>query len=389
VAPEYESSRQLVPKGEEMDELSRLSRDVRMGRVSRRDFIRQAALLGVSASALPVLLGACGETGGGQSDSGAQLTIGLSLPTLDQRRWQFDKRYVEQETQRLGHQLIVESAEDDEQLQIDQVENMVSQAIDALILSPFNVETASPAVSTAKEAGIPVLAYNSVVLNADLDWWVARDNIKVGEMQARMAVKDVPEGNYLIASGEPGVDIAQEKTQGNMNVLQPLIDEGKINLVSQEYHRGWDPALGLKQIEAGLQRTSNKIDAILANYDGYLLPAQEALSEVGLLGKTWLGGEDVFVEVAQAIVRGDVAMSAFTPLREMATKAVQTAVTLAEGKDPETNDTIDNGFAKIPGLRVEAFAVTKQNMCEFLKDTKWLAADNVYKDIPKNKRPTC
>lgn len=375
-----------------MTDLDALTRQLQDGIVSRRDFVRRALMLGVSASSLPLLLAACGdggETGGDAGGNEKQLLVGFSLGTLDQRRWQFDKKFVEAEVRRLGHKIIVESAEDEERLQISQVENMVAQGIDTLILSPFNVETTSPAVATAKEAGVPVVSYNSVVLNADIDWWIARDNIKVGEVQAQLAVEAVPEGNYLIVSGEPGVEIAQEKTLGNMNVLEPKIADGSIKLVGQEYHRGWDPASGLKQIEAALQRTNNQIDAILCNYDGFVLAAMEALSEVGLLGKTWLGGEDVFEEVAQAIVEGNAAMSAFTPLEEMATQAVNAAVTLAEGGEPEGNDTIDNGSGEIPGMRVEAFAVTNDDMCQFLQDTGWLSFDTVYKNVPEGKRPSC
>jgi D-xylose transport system substrate-binding protein len=367
-----------------MKSLDDVQRELRISAITRRDLIRRATLLGVSATSIVSLLAACGDDdgGGGEGGGGESLTLGFSLGTLAQARWQFDKQYVEEEAKRLGMEVVVQAAEDDERLQISQVENMVAQGIDALILSPINVETAAPAVTTAKEAGIPVVSYNSVVLDADVDYWVARDNVEVGRIQADLAVKAAPEGNYLIVSGEPGVDIAQEKTRGNMEVLQPLIDDGSINLVSQEYHRAWDPALGLKQIENGLSQTGNDVAAVLCNYDGFVLSALEALGEAGLVGKTWIGGEDVFPEVAQAIVEDQVAMSAYTDLQEMATTAVGAASDLAEDKEPSSNDSIDNGFAEIPGSRISSFAVTKENMCEFLKDTKWLEIDAVYKNGP-------
>jgi D-xylose transport system substrate-binding protein len=382
-----------------MNEPERLVRAVQSGRLSRRSFIRRAGLLGLSASSIAALLAACGdgsEAGegaqagdAGGSEAGGEFTVGFSLGTLAQRRWQFDRQYVEEEAAARGMTVLVQAAEDDERLQVSQAENLVAQGIDALILSPVNVETAAPAAAAAKQAGIPVVSYNSVVLNTDLDYWVARDNVEVGRIQAQHAVEAAPTGNYVIVSGEPGVDIAQEKTAGNMEVLQPLIDAGDIVVVSQEYHRGWDPALGLAQIENALSTTGNQLAAVLCNYDGYVLSALEALGEVGLAGTTWLSGEDVFEEVAQAIVEGRAGMSAYTDLRVMAQRAVAAVDALLRGEEPESDDTIDNGVAEIPGARIPAFAVTKDTMCEFLKDTEWLPFDTVYANVPEGDRPQC
>lgn len=361
--------------------------------LTRRRFIRQAMLAGLAG---PALLAACADdsnasntTSGtpgtattvGASTTAAALeggTIGFSLGSLAQRRWQIDRRFVEERAAELGFDVAVQAAEDDERLQVSQAENLIAQGVDALILSPVNVETAAPAVQTAKEAGIPVVSYNSLVLGADVDYWVARDNTSVGVLQAERAIEAKPQGNYLIISGEGGVDVAQEKTAGNFEILQPLIDAGDINLVSQEYHRAWDPALGLAQVENALSSTNNDIDAILCNYDGFVLSALEALREAGLVGSTFLAGEDVFEEVAKAIVAGDVAMSVYTDLEEMATTAVDAAVGLAGGESVESNDVIDNGFAEIPGARIGTIAVTDQNMRQFLEDTGWLPVDAVY-----------
>ncbi len=355
-------------------------RDLVLPASSRRRFLRQAAALGLVG---PALLSACGGEGeaadSAPSASGASGgTIGFSLGTLAQRRWQLDRQFVEEHASGLGFEVLVQAAEDDERLQVSQAENLIAQGVDVLILSPVNVETAAPAVVTAKEAGVPVVSYNSLVLGADVDYWVARDNESVGRLQAERALEAAPTGNYLIISGEGGVDVAQEKTAGNLEILQPLIDGGDITLVSQEYHRAWDPALGLAQVENALASTSNQIAAILCNYDGFVLSALEALGQAGLAGQTFLAGEDVFEEVARAIVAGDVALSVYTDLQEMATKAVDAAIALAGGQQVESDDTIDNGFGEIPGARISTMAIDQENMREFLADTGWLTEDAVY-----------
>lgn len=344
--------------------------------MSRRNVIKVGLLAGLGMTAMPALLSACAAKPG--DGDGGGLVIGLSLGTLAQRRWQLDNQYMQEAVDRLGMTLLVQSANDDTRLQASQVENLLSQDIDVLILSPIDVKASAPSVAAAKAAGVPVISYNSIVEDSDIDFWVARDNVAVGTLQAELAVAAVPSGNYLIISGEGGVDIAQQKTEGNMQILQPFIDSGDIKLVSQRFHQGWDPAQGLAQLEDALAVTSNQIDAILCNYDGFIVSALPALQSAGLLGKTWLGGEDVFKEVAQAIVRGEAAMSAFTPLKEMAEAAIAAAVALGDQKAPDSDATVNNGMKDVPGKQVTAIAVTEGNMRDFLEETQWLEIEDVY-----------
>lgn len=346
--------------------------------VSRRSVIGAGLFAGLGLVGLPVLLSACSTDNKSGDKPGKAVLIGLSLGTLAQRRWQLDRKYIEEAAAKKGMKVVVQAANDDTRLQTSQVENLLAQNIDVLILSPIDVKAAAPSVAAAKAAGVPVISYNSVVQGADIDFWIARDNIAVGTLQAEMAVKKVPKGNYVIVSGEGGVDIAQQKTQGNLDVLKPHIDSGDIKLISQRYHQAWDPAKGLAQIEDALASTGNKVDAILCNYDGFIVSALPALESAGLLGKTWIGGEDVFQEVAQAIVKGNAAMSAFTPIKTMAGKAVDAAEALAAKKKPTSDASVNNGMKDVPGAQIKAIAVTEEGMKSFLEETSWLTTDEVY-----------
>lgn len=361
------------------------------GGLTRRQIVGRGARAGLGITGLAAVLQACGgseqKSSSGGGSGGKTLTIGFSLPTLAQRRWGFDRKYVEQRVNALGHKVISASANDSDSLQQSQVEDMISRGIDALILSPFNVQTAASAVSAAKQQNIPVVSYNSIVEKAPIDFWVARSNPAVGRIQAEHAVKAKPSGNYLIVGGDPGVDISKEKAQGNLEVIQPLIDKGDITLVSQQYHANYDPAKGANQVEAALSKTGNKIDAILCTYDGFIVSAMPVLQQAGLLGETYLAGEDVFEEAARGIVDGTVGMSSYTDLQEMASTAVDAAVALVQGKKPASDKTFNNGAGAIPGKEIRAYAVTKQNMAEFLRETHWLPVAKVYKNQPRSKWP--
>jgi len=250
------------------------------------------------------------------------------------------------------------------------------------------VEASSSLIDQAADAGIKTISYNYVARNTDkLDHWVARDNVLVGHITAEEAIKVAPTGNYVIMSGDAATDVAQDKTRGYMERLQPLIDSGDITVVSQAFHRGWDPALGLSQVEDALTATGNEIAAILGNYDGFALAALQALDEQGLTGQVFVGGEDVFPEAAQAIVEGRMSMSSYTDLREMATKAAAAAHALGQGTEPQADAVIDNGAAEIPGSLISSYAVTAENMAEFIEDTGWVDSETTYQNVPEDQRP--
>ncbi len=372
--------------------------------ISRRAFVIRAAQLSVAATSLPAFLAACAQSGASPSvgasatpgatgaaspsAAGKKLKIGFALPTLSQYRWQFDQRYFEEAVAALGDEVIVQAGNDDEKLQASQVENFISQGIDVLVIAPVNVEASSSLIDQAANAGIKTISYNYVARNTDkLDYWVARDNVLVGHITADEALKVAPKGNYVICSGDAATDVAQDKTKGYMEKLQPLIDAGDVTVISQQFNQGWDPALGLKQVEDALTQTDNQIVAILCNYDGFALSALQALKEQGLEGTVFVGGEDVFPEAAQAIVEGRMAMSSYTDLKEMATKAAAAAHALGNGEQPDAPSTQNNGAKDVPGTLISSFAVTKDSMPGFIADTGWVEFDKTYENVPADQRP--
>lgn len=375
--------------------------------LSRRAFVIRAAQLGIAATSLPLFLQACAQAGasatpgassasaspsaGGASASasgGKKLKVGFALPTLAQYRWKFDQKYFEDAVKALGDDVIVQAGNDDEKLQASQVENFISQGIDVLVIAPVNVAASSTLIDQAANAGIKTISYNYVARGTGkLDYWVARDNVLVGHVTADEAIKVAPKGNYVICSGDAATDVSQDKTKGYMEKLQPLIDKGDVKVVSQAFNKNWDPALGLKQIEDALTKNSNQIAAVLCNYDGFSLSALQALKEQKLLGKVFIGGEDVFPEAAQAIVEGNMNMSSYTDLKEMATKAAQAAHALGNGQVPAGQAKINNGSKEIPGDLISSYAVTKDNMPKFIADTQWVDFDKTYQNIPASQRP--
>lgn len=122
------------------------------------------------------------------------LKIGMSIDDLRLERWQKDRDIFVNKAESLGAKVFVQSANGDATAQISQIENMLNKDIDVLVIIPFNGEVLSNVIAEAKKEGVKVLAYDRLINNADVDFYVSFDNEKVGELQAKSIIGQKPEG---------------------------------------------------------------------------------------------------------------------------------------------------------------------------------------------------
>lgn len=108
--------------------------------------------------------------------------IGLSLDTLKEERWQRDCDLFVAEAEKLGAKVIVQSANSDNTRQVRDIESLISRNVDVLVVVPHNGAAMSRAMKSAKEAGVPVIAYDRLILNSDIALYITFDNVRVGEL---------------------------------------------------------------------------------------------------------------------------------------------------------------------------------------------------------------
>ncbi len=127
--------------------------------------------------------------------------IGFSIDDLRLERWSRDRDHFVAAAEKLDAKVFVQSADANEQKQISQIENLISRGVDVIVIVPFNATVLTNAVAEAKKAGIKVVSYDRLILNADIDAYISFDNEKVGEMQASGVLKAAPGGNYFLLGG--------------------------------------------------------------------------------------------------------------------------------------------------------------------------------------------
>ena len=339
--------------------------------------------------------GNAGSAGGGGGAATArkkkgpneQVFIGFLMDTLKEERWQRDKELVERRAKELGAKLSVQVANGDDNLQIKQAENLLSQKVDVLIVAPHNGEIAATIVEMAHREGVPVISYDRMIRNADVDLYLSHQVVRMGEMQARYLLERAPKGNYIIVQGAPTDNNARLLHDGQMNVLKPAVERGDIKIVVDQPAKEWSPKEALNIVENALTLANNNVVAVLAANDGTAGGAVEALTAQNLAGKVLVTGQDAELPALQSIVQGKQTMTIYKPLQPLAYGAVDSALKLARGETVQTNDTVDNGKKKVPSMLYEPQSVDKNNLVATVVKDGYQTLEKICEKVPAGQCP--
>jgi D-xylose transport system substrate-binding protein len=294
--------------------------------------------------------------------------IGFSIDDLRVERWTRDRDFFTQAAEQLGAKVYVQSADASEQRQMAQIENLISRGVDVLVIVPYNATVLNNTIREAKKAKIKVISYDRLILNADVDAYISFDNKAVGEMQAQSLVQVKPKGNYYLLGGAPTDNNAKILREGQMTVLQPLIDKGNIKVVGKQWVKDWSSAEAMSIVENALTANANKIDAVVASNDGTAGGAIQALAAQKLAGKVAVSGQDADLAAVRRVIGGTQTMTVYKPLKQIASSAAKLAVQLVRGEKPAYNAQLDNGFKKVDSLLLKPVLLNKSNVDVVVKD---------------------
>jgi D-xylose transport system substrate-binding protein len=317
-----------------------------------------------------------------------QIVIGFSMDTLKEERWQRDRDEVVKAAEKLGAKVLVQAANGNDALQNSQAENLLTQGVDVLLVAPHNGKTAATIVDAAHKAGVPVIAYDRLILDSDLDLYVTFDPVRVGELQGDYAVQRRPKGNYVLIGGAPTDNNALLLREGQMKFLKPSVDKGDIKIVSDQWARDWQPIEALKIMENALTRVNNQVDAVVASNDGTAGGAIQALTEQKLAGKVLVTGQDAELAACQRVVAGTQTMTIYKPIPLLGGKAAEVAVLLAKKQAiPDQTRPVKNGKKDVPSILLEPIPVDKDNVLSTVIKDGYHKLEDVYKDVPKDQWP--
>lgn len=339
----------------------------------------------VSVAGLVAALGiaACGSDDGddGDSGSGGGGKIAFLLPETQTARYETqDKPLFEAKVQELcpDCEILYQNADQDATKQQSQVEAAVTEGVDVIVLDPVDSTASAGLVSRAKDAGIPVISYDRLILDADLDYYVSFDSVEVGRQQAealskKLAEDGSPAGPIVKINGDPKDNNATLFKQGSNEVFEQQGVE-----IAQEYDTpDWLPENAQREMEQAITAVGKDgFAAVYAANDGTAGGAIAALKAAGIDPATRpVTGQDAELAAIQRIVDGEQYVTVYKPLKPLAESAAELAVAVANGDDPPAgliNGDEDNGTEKVPTVFLDTVAVTKDNVADtIIADDFW------------------
>ena len=329
----------------------------------------------------------------------AEGLVGIAMPTKSSARWISDGESMVEQFQAAGYNTILQYAEDDIPNQLAQIENMITNGVDALVIAAIDGTTLSNALENASFAGIEVIAYDRLIRDSEhVSYYATFDNFKVGVQQAETLVSGLEERfpdaetwNVELFGGSPDDNNAYFFYNGGMSVLLPLIDSGKVTVVSGQMGMDtvgtlrWDGAVAQARMDNLLSAhyTDATVHGVLSPYDGLSIGILSSLKGVGYgSGDTLMPivtGQDAEVPSVKSMLAGEQYSTIFKDTRELARVTVGMVEALLAGGEPEINDTstYDNGVKVVASYLLEPLKVTAENWEERLIDTGYYTMDQI------------
>ncbi|HVW92950.1 MAG TPA: multiple monosaccharide ABC transporter substrate-binding protein [Devosia sp.] len=326
--------------------------------------------------------------------------VGVLMPNKTSQRWINDGDAVKSQLEALGYTVDLQYANDDIPTQLNQLENEITKSPKALIIASIDGTTMADALQKAADAGVVVIAYDRLIKKTpNVDYYTTFDNFGVGVIQANSLLAGLKERfpntkpwNVELFGGSPDDNNAFFFYNGAISVLQPLIDNGTIKVVSGQM--GMDKVGTLRWLAATAQaRMDNllsayysngtRVDGVLSPYDGLSRGIIASLKGVGYgtPDQPWpiITGQDAETASIKEIIAGDQYSTVFKDTRDLAKATVQLVDKVLSGGTPEGLDTktYNNDVKVVPSILLTPHEVNKSNYQALVVDSGYIKPEDL------------
>jgi len=317
------------------------------------------ASTGGSTSAAP-----SSSSGGGGTASG---TVGVILPdTQSSTRWETaDRPALQKAFQDAGIKADIQNALGDKTKFQSIAQGMIQEKVKVLIITDIDPSTSITVEQQAKDAGIPVIDYDRLVLGGRGVYKKKNDGVTVGQEQGQclsdaMTKIGKPTGQVIWIDGSPTDNNATLFGQGAHEVL----DKTQLKNVGEQKIPNWDNAQAGTTFQQLLTANGGKVDGVYVMNDGMAQSVITVLKTNGLNGKVPVTGQDATKEGLQSILRGDQTCTIYKDATNEAKAAAQLAVDLIQGKTPDglTNSHDPKGNRDVPSILLKPELITAANV---------------------------
>jgi len=321
-----------------------------------------------------------------------ELIVGVSWNNYNEERWaQWDEPAIKAALEAAGASYISTDAGSSAEQQVADVENLISQGATALIILAQDGVAIKPAVQSAVDQGIAVIAYDRLIEDENA-FYITFDNVEVGRMQARAILELVPEGKYVMIKGNSADANADFLRGGQQEILQDAIDSGAITIVGDSYTDNWAPEVAQTNMEQFLTENDNDIQAVVASNDGMAGGVVAALASQGLDGLVPVSGQDGDGAALNRVALGTQTVDVWKDARVLGTAAGEVAALLAAGTAmadiPSMIVFETPGGNSMNTILLSPQPITQANL-DLVVTAGWITVDDLCKDVEAGSVSVC
>jgi D-xylose transport system substrate-binding protein len=312
-----------------------------------------------------------------------EVIVGVSWSNFQEERWKTDEAALRTALAKQGARYLSADAQSSSEKQLSDIETLIARGAQALVIVAQDADAIGPGVMAALAEGIPVIGYDRLIELPDV-FYLSFDNVEVGRIQAREIARVRPDGRYVFIKGaatDPNADFVHS---GQVEVLGPAIQAGRIEVVGDQYVDGWLPELAQRVMEQILTANADRVDAIVCSNDGMAGGVVAALRGQGLEGLP-LSGQDGDHAALNRVARGLQTVSVWKDARALGARAAEVALILAAGAGPEAiRDTAPWSHGPlgitVNAILLEPIAITRDNLDRVI-DAGWVSREVVCRDV--------
>jgi D-xylose transport system substrate-binding protein len=300
--------------------------------------------------------------------------IGFSMDSLVVERWTHDLAEFQSYAQAQGARVSVRIGISQNEQQIKDIESLITSGVDALVIVPGDSKSLLPALNLAREKGIPVVAYDRLILEAPVDAFVSFDTLAVGRTMALAVTENLPEGNLMIVNGG---SVDHNATFLRQGIGQVIMEENSpYNIPWEISPRNWDVKEILPQLEE-IFDGGDFPEAIIAGNDYFATEIIRLLNRYQRGGEVLVVGQDADLVACQNLYRGLQLATVYKPIPFLAQKAADLAILLAQGKSLPKAEGLDNGLMTVPTFMIDPQLITQDNLLEFIEESGYHSLEDV------------
>lgn len=346
----------------------------------------RASMLAALATTLVILTGCAAGGGGGGGDDGEDAkTIALFLPnTASIRFTTIDGPTFEKKVKELCPtcEVIVQNAGGDSAEQQAQIESAVVQGADVLVVDPFDAGSLAGVLGQATAAGIPVISYDALISNAQVDFYVSFENTKVGQLLAESLLGRMDE---LGTSGSCIVAIRGDAGDSNQAMFwdgsEPVFKEAGADVCFDVTTPGWASEPAQANMDQAITKVGlENIGGVYSMNDSMAAGVAASLINAGADPFPPVTGQDGDIAAVQRILEGTQYMTVWKDTFALAGKAAEVALALANGEKPESNAKRSNDNGEFPAYLIDPGVVTIDNINDTVISSGFISIDDLCTD---------